>query len=313
MTPGGWLAPPFPRQAPTYETYASPSLSGQTSSQEGAVVPERRMLQNRLESAQSTFLKNQSPGQQPTGVRGLGAGAIIPRSQLAAGGSAHSDSSADTGASLGRLYSVPKGTARAGTPLPGGEEEWGCAHLYLFVCCLELLVHGWGCRLPHGVGVCPGQALPCSQPLPGLGKRLGAQSMEENPGDVRSKKKDQIRRLLLFLTGGVHTHCRFPMVGGRVPRMTLKKEEVGWRRSGAPEYSRSQLSSRYSSSSSHPSGIYLLPPGSGHSYFGARGRKFFVCWEQVLSFPPELPRTWWTKGTGGSLLRAAAAQWLMTA
>lgn len=55
VTPGGCLAPPFPRQAPTYETYASPSLSGQTSLQEGAVVPERRMLQNRAESAQSTF------------------------------------------------------------------------------------------------------------------------------------------------------------------------------------------------------------------------------------------------------------------
>lgn len=65
------------------------------------MVPERGMLQNRVESAQNTFLKNQSPGQQPTRVRGLGAGAIIPRSQLAAGGSGHPDSSADTGASLG--------------------------------------------------------------------------------------------------------------------------------------------------------------------------------------------------------------------
>lgn len=168
-----------------------------------------------------------------------------------------------------------------------------------------------------GVQTSPqGWSLPrTSPPLltvpPRSGKAAGGTVHGGEPGDLRSKKKDQIRRLLLFLTGGVHTHCHFPMMGGRVPRMTLKKREVGWRRSGAPEYTRSQLSSRYSGS--HPSGIYLLPPGSGHSYFGARGRKFFVCWEQVLSFPPEPPRTWWTEGTGGSLLGAVAAQWPMTA
>lgn len=81
-------------------------------------MPERRMLQNRVESAQNTFKKNQSPGHQPTRVRELGAKAIVPRSQLAAVGSGHTDGSADAGASLGQVYSVPKGT--------GG----GLAHLH---------------------------------------------------------------------------------------------------------------------------------------------------------------------------------------
>lgn len=186
---------------------------------------------------------------------------------------------------------------------------WAFTLVYLLfgAPCTWVAVHTspWGWSLPR-------TNPPLLTAPPRSGKAAGGTVHGGESRRPQEQEKGPNKETLLFLTGGVHTHCCFPTMGGRVPRMT---EEGGGGmaeiRSPRVHQGTAELTLHYSGS--HPSGIYLLPPGSGHSYSGARGRKFLVCWEQVLSFPPELPRTWWTKGTGGSLLGSAAAQWPMTA
>ena len=139
------------------------------------------------------------------------------------------------GPALANCIQCPRAQPGAGTPSPGSEEERSRVHLYLFICCLKLLARGCGCEFPHVAGVRPGQALPCSQPLPGLGRWLGARSME-NPGDHRSKKRDLIRRLLLFLTGAVPTHCHSAHDRRAGPQDDSKEvgERQGWQGAQAP-------------------------------------------------------------------------------
>lgn len=120
-------------------------------------------------------------------MRGLGAEATLPRSQLAARSSGCADGLAGTEASLGQLNVVPetKSTARAGTPSLGSEEEWGRVHLCLFICCLKFLTCWLGADFPLRLEPAQDKPLPCSQLLPGLGKQLVVQYLR-NLGYPRS-------------------------------------------------------------------------------------------------------------------------------
>lgn len=137
-------APPSSLQSPRYGAYVSPWLSGQIRLQAGAAVPEGGTLQNRVESAQNT-LKKSITEEAAHQVRRLGAEAILPRSQLAAGDSGPPDGSAGTDASLGQLCSTPKGTAAGWHTFTGQRGGMGRVHLCLFICCSKLLAHGCGC------------------------------------------------------------------------------------------------------------------------------------------------------------------------
>lgn len=108
------------------------------------MVPESGMLQDRMESAQSTLKENQSLGQQPTRMGGRGC--HCPPKELACGAGVLGMLVAQQAeAGLGQLYSVAKGTARAWHTFTGQRGGMGPCAFVLVYLCLELLACGCGC------------------------------------------------------------------------------------------------------------------------------------------------------------------------